>query len=107
MLNKEYLLPEGCAYIRNQFKDMKYIEVYVKFDLEECMRRDPKGLYKKAQTGIIVNYTGISSLFEEPDNPDLILDTSDLNIDDSVARVPVYLKVIDFLKDSRMRNNKT
>jgi adenylylsulfate kinase len=77
---------------------MNYIEVYVKCDLEECIRRDPKGLYEKAQAGIIKNYTGISSPFEEPDNPDLILDTSKLSIDDSVDRVLKYLKVTDFLK---------
>jgi adenylylsulfate kinase len=85
-------------FIRHQFKGMNYIEVYVKCDLEECIRRDPKGLYEKAQAGIIKNYTGISSPFEEPDNPDLILDTSKLSIDDSVDRVLKYLKVTDFLK---------
>ena len=85
-------------FIGNQFKGMKYIEVYVKCDLEECIRRDPKGLYEKAQSGIIKNYTGISSPFEEPDNPHLILDTSKLSIDDSVDRVLKYLKLTDFLK---------
>ena len=82
---------------------MKYIEIYVKCDIEECVRRDPKGLYEKARSGAIKNYTGISSPFEEPANPDLILDTSVLSIDDSVARVLEHLKATDFLKLQPLR----
>ena len=67
-------------------------------DIEECMRRDPKGLYEKAKSGVLKNYTGISSPFEEPANPDLILDTSLLNIDDAVARVLEHIKATNFLK---------
>jgi len=89
---------EQREYIKNQFKGMKYLEVYVKCDLEECIRRDPKGLYEKAKLGVIKNYTGISSPFEEPANPDLILDTNLLSIDESVAKALEYLKVTDFLK---------
>jgi len=49
--------------------------VYVKCPVEECIRRDPKGLYKKALKGEIKHFTGISDPFEEPVNPDLVLDT--------------------------------
>ena len=89
---------EQREYIRNQFRGMQYLEVYVNCDIEECMRRDPKGLYEKAKSGVIKNYTGISSPFEEPANPDLILDTSLLNIDDAVARVLEHIKATNFLK---------
>lgn len=89
---------EQRAYIREQFREMKYLEIYVKCDLKECMRRDPKKLYEKAQSGIIKNYTGISSPFEEPENPDLVLDTSILSIDDSVSRVLQHIKSTNFLK---------
>jgi adenylylsulfate kinase len=91
-------LQDQREYIRSRFKDMKYIEVYVKCSIEECLRRDPKGLYQKAQAGIIKNYTGISSPFEEPDNPNLIIDSNELSIDDSVARVCEYLAATGFSK---------
>ena len=89
---------EQRAYIRNQFKGMQYLEVYVKCDIEECIRRDPKGLYEKARSGAIKNYTGISSPFEEPDNPDLILDTTILGIEDSADRVLEHIRATNFLK---------
>jgi len=68
-----------------------FIEVYLKCDVAECMRRDPKGLYKKAQSGVIKNYTGISSPFEEPEAPDLVLDTQQLTIDEAVTKTINYL----------------
>ena len=52
-----------------------FVEVYVKASVEECIRRDPKGLYKKAQAGEITNMTGLQSPYEEPTNPELVLDT--------------------------------
>lgn len=64
---------------RNQVRTMmpagKFIEIYVKADLETCMQRDPKGLYKKAQAGLIPDFTGVTSPYEEPESPELILDT--------------------------------
>ena len=61
----------------------EYIEVYVKTDLQECIKRDPKGLYKKAQSGKIKNLTGFNDTFEEPQNPDLIIDgnAEDINVE--------------------------
>ncbi len=85
-------------FIREQFKETKFIEIYVKCDIKECIRRDPKGLYKKAQLGIIKNYTGISAPFEEPENPDLIIDTRKLTIEESATIVLNYMKGINFLK---------
>jgi len=52
-----------------------YIEVYVKCPLEICKKRDPKGLYKKAEKGEIKNFTGIDDPYEEPKKPDLIIET--------------------------------
>ena len=63
------------------------IEVYIKADITTCEKRDTKGLYKKARTGEIVNFTGISSLYEEPENPDLVIDTDALTIEESVKLV--------------------
>jgi adenylylsulfate kinase len=85
-------------FVRDRFRNTKFLEVYVKCPLEECVRRDPKGLYKKAQAGIIKNYTGISSPFEEPEAPDLVLDTRKMGLDESVSAVLDYLKKTGFLK---------
>ncbi len=67
-------------------------EVYVKADIETCIKRDPKGLYKKALKGVINTFTGISAPYEEPENPDLILDTRELSLEECVVKV---LKLIE------------
>ena len=61
-----------------------FIEVYVSTPLEECERRDVKGLYAKARKGEIKNFTGISSPFEAPENPDLCIDTTVQPLEESV-----------------------
>ncbi len=59
--------------IRDRFNPGEFFEIFVDTPLEECIRRDPKGLYKKALAGHIPNFTGISAPFEAPENPDLHL----------------------------------
>ena len=61
-----------------------FIEIFLNPPLEVCESRDPKGLYKKARAGIIKDFTGISSPFEAPKNPDLEIDTSTTGIKESV-----------------------
>lgn len=61
-----------------------FIEVYVNTSLEECEKRDVKGLYKKAREGQIPNFTGISSPYEAPENPDIVIDTGACSIDECV-----------------------
>ncbi len=78
---------EDREYIRKRFDGDNFLEMYVKCSVEECERRDPKGQYRKAREGIIKNYTGVSSPYEEPENPDLILDTERFNIKTSVQKV--------------------
>jgi len=58
---------------RNLFEQNNFFEVYVECDLSECEKRDPKGLYKKARSGEIKDFTGISSLYEPPENPEIII----------------------------------
>ena len=79
-------------YIRKRCANDNFIEIYVKCCLEECERRDPKGQYKKARAGIIKNYTGISAPYEEPEHPDLVLDTSNCTPESAVATVLKYLE---------------
>src|SRR6056297_2929036 len=62
-------------------------EIYVKASVETCAERDPKGLYEKAKRGEIDNFTGISAPYEEPENPDLIIDTKKLTVEQSVQKV--------------------
>jgi adenylylsulfate kinase len=62
-------------------------EVFVSTPLEECERRDVKGLYAKARKGLVKDFTGISAPFEAPENPILEIDTSRLSIEESVNRV--------------------
>ena len=63
------------------------MEVYVSTPIEECERRDVKGLYAKARRGEIKNFTGISAPFEAPEHPALTLDTSVLSVEESVGKL--------------------
>ena len=64
-----------------------FIEVYVKASLDECIRRDTKGLYRRALAGEIPQFTGVSDPYEEPVSPELVIDTEREEITDSTARV--------------------
>jgi adenylylsulfate kinase len=69
-----------------------FIEVYVNADLQTCEMRDPKGLYKKARLGEIKNFTGIDSPYEEPENPEIIIETGKLTIEESVEKIINFLR---------------
>ena len=62
-----------------------FVEIYVSTPIEECEKRDVKGLYAKARRGEIKDFTGVSAPFEVPEHPDLSLDTSVLSLEESVA----------------------
>lgn len=70
--------------IRNEVRKMcsNFVEVYVATDLQVCISRDPKGLYRKAQAGLIKDFTGISAPYFAPSNPEITIDTSILSVDD-------------------------
>ena len=61
-----------------------YYEIFINADLETCEKRDVKGLYKKARSGEIKNFTGIDTEYEKPNNPNLEVDTTQLSIDQSI-----------------------
>jgi len=69
-----------------------FIEVYVKADVDTCEERDPKGLYKKARAGEIPEFTGISAPYEEPEKPELVLDTANQSVEESVVALVRYLE---------------
>jgi adenylylsulfate kinase len=64
-----------------------FIEIFVNPPLEVCEQRDTKGLYKKARKGEIQNFTGISAPFEAPENPDMVIDTSVVGVEESLGMV--------------------
>jgi adenylylsulfate kinase len=64
-----------------------FVEIYVATPLDECERRDAKGLYARARRGEIRNFTGIDDPYEPPEHPELTLDTRVLSVDESVAQV--------------------
>ncbi|WP_411893959.1 adenylyl-sulfate kinase [Winogradskyella sp. A2] len=78
--------------IRTIVKDVNFVEIYINTSLEECERRDVKGLYKKARRGEIKNMTGISAPYEAPENPELEINTEKENIEDSVKRIVDFIK---------------
>jgi adenylylsulfate kinase len=69
-----------------------FIEIYCKASLETCETRDVKGLYKRARAGEIKNYTGIDSPYEVPENPELIIDTDNQSLDESVSSILSFLE---------------
>ncbi|GIN70183.1 adenylyl-sulfate kinase [Bacillus sp. J14TS2] len=81
---------------RDQVREMveanEMIEVYVKATLETCEARDSKGLYQKARNGEIKDFTGIDAPYEEPINPEIILDTNQLGVAESVELIVKYLQ---------------
>jgi adenylylsulfate kinase len=81
---------------RNQLRQIirpeNFIEIYVSCPLEVCEQRDVKGLYQLARTGKIKNYTGISSPYELPENPDLIIETHKCDVDKCVNNVLRFIK---------------
>ncbi|WP_075981968.1 adenylyl-sulfate kinase [Bacillus massilinigeriensis] len=77
--------------VRGLVEADEFLEVYVKCSVEECERRDPKGLYKKARKQEIAHFTGISAPYEEPLHPEIVLDTEDFSIEECVQQVTQFL----------------
>ena len=80
---------EARAFVRSQCSN--FVEVYISTPLEECEKRDPKGLYKKARAGEITKFTGIDDPYEPPENPEIKIDTTDISVDEAVERIQTYL----------------
>ncbi len=82
---------------RKLFEKGEFIEIYVKCPVSMCIKRDPKGMYKKALKGEIKEFTGISAPYEEPENPEIILETSEESVEKSAQKVIDYLKNQDVI----------
>ena len=78
--------------VRDLVESGEFVEVYMSTPLQTCEERDPKGLYKKARSGQIKNFTGIDSEYEPPEAPEVTLDTSTMSVEECVNQVISYLK---------------
>ena len=81
--------------VRELMGEGNFVEIYCKASLKVCEQRDIKGIYKKARSGLIKEFTGISSPYEEPDHPELVIDTGTESLDKSVQII------LDFLAEKK------
>lgn len=83
---------EDRELVRWMFEDGEFIEIYCNCPIEVCENRDPKGLYKKARKGEISNFTGISSPYEAPIRPEIIIESHKTTIEQATQQILSYLK---------------
>jgi len=94
-----------CSFVSPYKKDRdlirqkvcSFIEVFVDCPVEECIKRDVKGMYKKALAGEITNFTGVGAPYEKPESPEIICHTNKETVDESANRIISYLSVEGFL----------
>ena len=79
-----------------------YLEVYIEADLQTCEARDPKGLYQRARKGEIPEFTGISSPYEHPVNPDMRINTASQSIDECVHHLLVTMANAGLLRQTKI-----
>ena len=78
--------------IRSIVKDVNFVEIYINTSVEECERRDVKGLYKKARAGEIKNMTGVSAPYEAPEKPDIEIRTEELSAEEAADKIITYIQ---------------
>ena len=82
-------------------ENAQFVEVFVKASVDECARRDVKGLYEKAFAGEIENFTGVSHPYEEPPNPEIVCDTENESIEESTRIILQYLEKQKIIQNSQ------
>lgn len=90
---------EARAWARQEIGN--FVEVYVKCPLDVCRERDVKGLYKLVDEGKIQHFTGVDDPYEEPENPDLVVETHRQTIDESVSSILAKLVELGYLEDEQ------
>ncbi len=78
--------------VRNLLEDGEFVEVFVRCPVEECEKRDVKGLYKKARAGEIKGFTGIDDPYEEPSNPEIVVNTDEEDVKQSAEKILEHLR---------------
>jgi len=87
---------ETRAWARNHISN--FVEVYVKCPIDICRQRDVKGLYKLADEGKLKGFTGVDDPYEEPDHPDLVVETDKETVEESVSRIIAKLEELGYLE---------
>ncbi len=82
---------------RAMLPDGRFVEVHVATSLEVCEQRDPKGLYKKARSGEIPSFTGVSAPYEAPERAELVIDTAERSVDECADQVIAHLRSTGFI----------
>ena len=83
--------------VRSILAESEFIEIYVKCSLDSCEARDPKGLYQKARAGEIKGFTGIDAPYEEPESPELVINTEQQSVEQAVEGILHYLETKQFI----------
>ena len=78
--------------VRRSVDNDEFIEIFVKCPLDVCETRDVKGLYRKAKKGEVKSFTGIDDIYEEPENPEIVLETDKIGVTEAVDKVLNYLQ---------------
>lgn len=99
-INTIVALISPCSDTRNKVRNLlkSFIEIYVNCPLDECIKRDTKGLYQKALAGEILEFTGISSPYTPPEHPEIILRTGEEDVSESVQKILKYLSSNKLIK---------
>ncbi len=84
--------------VRSLVDEGEFVEIYTKCPLDVCEQRDPKGLYKKARAGQIKNFTGIDAPYEEPENPEIVVETDKFSVEECVDQVVSFLIEHSYIK---------
>ena len=87
---------EFRSYARKEIGNA-FVEVYVKASVDECIKRDPKGLYKKALAGEIKDLTGLQDTYEEPLNPEVLVSTEQETVEESANKIVSRLKELGYI----------
>jgi adenylyl-sulfate kinase len=87
-----FISPYRARRVKTRQEIGEFIEVYVECPVQECARRDVKGLYAKALAGEIEDFTGISDPYEEPENPEIVCYTAQETLEESTAKVVAFLE---------------
>ncbi|OFW79327.1 MAG: adenylyl-sulfate kinase [Alicyclobacillus sp. RIFOXYA1_FULL_53_8] len=91
----------GRQLARGKFEPGEFVEVFVDCPLDTCLERDPKGLYRKAVSGQINQFTGITSAYENPTRPEVIVQTAQLSVQECAAKVMACLNAKEMLTCER------
>ena len=78
--------------IKKTVKDVNFVEIFIDTPIEECEKRDVKGLYAKARKGLIKDFTGVNAPYEAPDNATITIDTTKVSVSESVEIIMKAIK---------------